>query len=286
MVHRDGSTHEWVPGRAWDLIVTSDDATGRVYSGFCVEEEGTWSSFRGVRETVEAKGVFASLYTDRGSHYRHTPKAGGKVDKGKPTQFGRAMGELGIEMIPWYSPRARGRCERLFRTLQGLSAQRAGPRGDRGRGGGQRVPERVLAAVQRGVRGGGGRGRDGVRAAAGGGAGRHPVPAGDADGRQRQLRVVRWRAAPGSSPNRTGSTTSGRRFGCTSTRTGVWRCSTRRSAWAATTGRDVRRVPSTGRRGIVVRRPMAPAPARLRSHDVQTGHVTCYKTGQLHCSLH
>ena len=73
---------------------------------------------RGVRETVEAKGVFASLYTDRGSHYRHTPKAGEKVDKGKPTQFGRAMGELGIEMIPSYSPRARGRCERLFRTLR------------------------------------------------------------------------------------------------------------------------------------------------------------------------
>ena len=119
MVHQDGSTHAWVPGRVWDLIVTSDDATGRVYSGFCVEEEGTWSSFRGVRETVESKGVFASLYTDRGSHYWHTPKAGGKVDKGKPTQFGRAMGELGIEMIPSYSPQARGRCERLFRTLQG-----------------------------------------------------------------------------------------------------------------------------------------------------------------------
>ncbi len=64
MAHRDGSRHEWVPRRAWDLIVTSDDATGRVYSGFWVEEEGTWSSFRGVRETVEAKGVFASLYTD------------------------------------------------------------------------------------------------------------------------------------------------------------------------------------------------------------------------------
>ena len=119
MVHQDGSTHEWVPGRTWDLIVTSDDATGRVYSGFCVEEEGTWSSFRGVRETVEARGLFASLYTDRGSHYWHTPKAGGKVDRGRPTQFGRAMGELGIEMIPSYSPQARGRCERLFRTLQG-----------------------------------------------------------------------------------------------------------------------------------------------------------------------
>ena len=119
MVHQDGSTHEWVPGRVWDLIVTSDDATGRVYSGFCVAEEGTWSSFRGVRETVEAKGLFASLYTDRGSHYWHTPKAGEKVDRSKPTQFGRAMGELGIEMIPSYSPQARGRCERLFRTLQG-----------------------------------------------------------------------------------------------------------------------------------------------------------------------
>ncbi len=119
MVHQDGSTHEWVPGRVWDLIVTSDDATGRVYSGLCVAEEGTWSSFRGVRETVEAKGLFASLYTDRGSHYWHTPKAGEKVDRSRPTQFGRAMGELGIEMIPSYSPQARGRCERLFRTLQG-----------------------------------------------------------------------------------------------------------------------------------------------------------------------
>ena len=62
MLHQDGSTHEWVRGRLWDLIVTSDDATGRAYSGFCVEEEGTWSSFRGVRETVEDKKVFASSY--------------------------------------------------------------------------------------------------------------------------------------------------------------------------------------------------------------------------------
>ena len=100
-----------------------DDATGEVHSGFFVEEEGTWSSFRGVGETVGAKGLFDSLYTDRGSHYWHTPQAGGKVDNDTPTQFGRAMGELGIEMIAAYSPQSRGRSERLFGTLQGRLPQ-------------------------------------------------------------------------------------------------------------------------------------------------------------------
>ena len=119
LVHQDGSTHEWVPDAMWDLVVTLDDATGEVYSGFFVDEEGTWSSFRGVRETAERRGLFLSFYSDRGSHYWNTPEAGGKVDKGNPTQFGRAMGELGIEMIPAYSPEARGRSERHFDTIQG-----------------------------------------------------------------------------------------------------------------------------------------------------------------------
>ena len=91
--------------------------TSEVYSGFFVEEEGTWSSLRGVRETLERRGLFCSLYTDRGSHYRHTPAAGGAVDKANPTQFGRAMGELGIEMIPSYSPEARG-CQCRSKTPQ------------------------------------------------------------------------------------------------------------------------------------------------------------------------
>ena len=81
--------------------------------------EGTWSSFRGVREVIEARGLFCSLYTDRGSHYWLTPTAGGKVDKSQLTQFGRAMIlDLGIDMIPAYSPEARGRSERAFRTHQ------------------------------------------------------------------------------------------------------------------------------------------------------------------------
>ena len=119
LVHQDGSRHLWVPGRYWDLIVTMDDATGEHYSMFFVEEEGTASSFRGVRETLDARGLFCSLYTDRGSHYWHTPQAGARVDKRCPTQFGRAMSHLGIEMIAAYSPEARGRSERAFGTHQG-----------------------------------------------------------------------------------------------------------------------------------------------------------------------
>ena len=118
MLHQDGSTHEWLPGQMLDLIATLDDATGEHYSLFLCKQEGTWSSLRGVREVLEAKGLFCSLYTDRGSHYWHTPKAGGKVNKKNPTQFGRAMAELGIGMIPAYSPEARGRSERVFRTHQ------------------------------------------------------------------------------------------------------------------------------------------------------------------------
>ena len=95
-----------------------DDATGRHDSMFFVPEEGAASSFRGMRELIEKKGLPSSLYTDRGSHYWTTPEAGGKVDKTNLTQFGRAMKQLGIEMIPAYSPEARGRSERAFRTHQ------------------------------------------------------------------------------------------------------------------------------------------------------------------------
>ncbi|WP_115336909.1 ISNCY family transposase [Legionella londiniensis] len=119
MLHQDGSSHQWVPGKEWDLIITFDDATSEHYSMFFILEEGTDSSFKGVRETIEKKGLFCSLYTDRGSHYWYTPEADKRVDKTQYTQFRRAMRQLGIEMIPAYSPEARGRCERQFRTHQG-----------------------------------------------------------------------------------------------------------------------------------------------------------------------
>jgi hypothetical protein len=118
MLHQDGSRHEWVPGKMWDLIVTMDDATNEHYSMFFMEEEGTASSLRGVRDVIVQKGLFSSLYTDRGSHYWLTPKEGGKVSKTQLTQFGRAMKQLGIQMIAAYSPQARGRSERAFQTHQ------------------------------------------------------------------------------------------------------------------------------------------------------------------------
>lgn len=119
MLHQDGSRAAWLAGRApLDLIVTMDDATGTIYSAFLVEEEGTASSLRGLLEVFEAHGLPASLYTDRGSHYFHTPKAGEAVDKRQLSQVGRALARLGIEHIPAYSPQARGRSERMFGTLQ------------------------------------------------------------------------------------------------------------------------------------------------------------------------
>ena len=119
LLFQDGSRHAWLAGRPpLDLIVTLDDATGALYSAFLVEEEGTFSSFRGLAEVIERHGLFCSLYTDRGSHYFFTPKAGGKVAKARPTQVGRALAQLGIEHIAAYSPQARGRMERLFGTLQ------------------------------------------------------------------------------------------------------------------------------------------------------------------------
>jgi len=119
LVHQDASRHAWLEGQPpLDLVVTLDDATSEISSAFLVEEEGTASSFRGLAEVVAAKGLFCALYTDRGSHYFHTPAAGGRVSRTQPTQVGRALKQLGIEHIAAYSPAARGRSERMFATLQ------------------------------------------------------------------------------------------------------------------------------------------------------------------------
>jgi transposase len=119
LIHQDASPHPWIEGLGpLDLVVTMDDATSEIYSAILVAEEGTQSSFLGLIETIAAKGLFCSLYSDRGSHYFHTPEAGGGVAKDTLTQVGRALAQLGIEHIPAYSPQARGRSERLFRTLQ------------------------------------------------------------------------------------------------------------------------------------------------------------------------
>jgi transposase len=118
MLHQDGSRHVWVQGQpALDLIVTLDDATSAIYSAFLIEEEGTASTFRALREVFGERGLPLSLYTDRGAHYFFTAEAGA-VDRKQPTQVGRALERLGVEHIAAYSPQARGRSERVFQTLQ------------------------------------------------------------------------------------------------------------------------------------------------------------------------
>ena len=124
LLHIDGSRHQWFQDERWyDLIVILDDASSEIYYAQLVEEESTATVMAGLREVVERKGVFCALYSDRGSHFWLTPKVGGKVDPHRLTQVGRALRELGIQMIPAYSPQARGRSERNFGTWQGRLPQ-------------------------------------------------------------------------------------------------------------------------------------------------------------------
>lgn len=124
MLHVDASRHRWLSDGSWhDLIVVMDDATSEIYYAQLVEEESTRTMMAALRKVVEKKGLFVSLYSDRASHFFVTPKAGDVVDRQRLTQIGRAMAEIGIEMIPAYSPQARGRSERSYRTWQGRLPQ-------------------------------------------------------------------------------------------------------------------------------------------------------------------
>src|SRR6202522_383946 len=124
LLHIDGSRHQWFQDERWyDLIVILDDATSEIYYAQLVEEESTATVMAGLKDVIERKGVFCALYSDRGSHFWLTPKVGGKVDYHRRTQVGRALHELGVQMIPAYSPEARGRSERNFSTWQGRLPQ-------------------------------------------------------------------------------------------------------------------------------------------------------------------
>lgn len=132
LLHIDGSHHQWFQDERWyDLIVILDDATSEIYYAQLVEDESTVTVMAGLKEVIERKGVFCALYSDRGSHFWLTPKAGGKIDPHRLTQVGRALGEVGVQMIPAYSPQARGRSERNFGTWQGRLPQELRLRGMR-----------------------------------------------------------------------------------------------------------------------------------------------------------
>lgn len=123
----DGSKHQWFGDDRWhDRIVILEDATSEIYYAQLVEEESTRTVMVGLREVIETEGLFCSLYSDRGSHFFVTPKAGEKVDKHRLTQVGRAMKELGALMIPAYSPQARGRSERNSEPGRGACRKSCG----------------------------------------------------------------------------------------------------------------------------------------------------------------
>ena len=124
LLHLDGSRHSWFQDERWyDLIVILDDATSEIYYAQLVEEESTRTVMMALKEVIERKGLFCAVYSDRASHFFETPKAGGPVDRQRRTQVGRALAELRIELIPAYSPQARGRSERNFGTWQGRLPQ-------------------------------------------------------------------------------------------------------------------------------------------------------------------
>jgi len=132
LLHIDGSRHRWFQDERWyDLLAILDDATSEIYYAQLVEEESTLTVLAALREVVERQGLFCALYSDRGSHFWLTPKAGGKVDPHRLTQVGRALRDLGVQMIPAYSPEARGRSERNFGTWQGRLPQELRLRGIR-----------------------------------------------------------------------------------------------------------------------------------------------------------
>jgi len=119
LLHIDGSKHRWFQDdRYYDLLVILDDATSKIYYAQLVEEESTRTVMTALREVIEREGLFCALYSDRASHFFVTPKTGEPVDKSRLTQVGRALKELGVQMIPAYSPQARGRSERSFGTWQ------------------------------------------------------------------------------------------------------------------------------------------------------------------------
>jgi transposase len=132
LLHIDGSKHQWLGDERWyDLVAILDDATSEIYYAQLVAEESTATVMAALRAVIQRKGLFCALYSDRGSHFFVTPKAGEKVDASRLTQVGRALQELGIPMIPAYSPQARGRIERSYRTWQGRLPQELRVRGMR-----------------------------------------------------------------------------------------------------------------------------------------------------------
>ena len=232
MLHQDGSSHEWVAGPWWDLIVTMDDATSEVYSGFFVAEEGTMSTFCGLGEVIAENGLFCSLYADRALHYWHTPEAGGGVDKDNPTQVGRALARHRVDRGLFAA--GPGPLGAHVRDLAEAPAPGAAPRRDRHHDRGQSLSRgALLAGAQRPLRPPGRGHRLGLRGFCRARSRTSSAPRRTASSRATTpcaTRTARCR----SRPIATATTTSRRRSGCTNIPTATWPSSTDPGVWRAT----------------------------------------------------
>ena len=287
MLHQDASRFAWLPGddRQYDLVVTLDDATSAVYSAFLVEEEGTASSFRALAEVIDQHGLFCELYTDRGSHYFHTPKAGEPVSKSVQTQVGRALGAA--RHPPHRGLFARG--ARPFRARlphpAGPAAEGAGAGRHRDDRGGQPLARRdsIWPAHNAAFAVAAGRGRQRLRRRSHRPGARHPVHPGGAPGRQRQHRQMA-RPEPADPAEPAASRIScAPRCACTNTPTAAWRSSTGRIGWPITTPRETRAMMPNWLReplrqpacGFVDNAPRCPQPHRPNHH--RSGQLMRYK---------
>ena len=235
MLHQDGSSHEWVPGRWWDLIVTMDDATSDICSAFFVAEEGTMSSFQGVSEAIRAKGLFCSLYADRASHYWNTPEAGGKGGQGHPDPGRPRPGAARHRVDPGLLARGKGALGAHVRHLAEAPAPGTQARRHHRHGRGQPLPQGGLpATTQRPLRdpgrGPGHRLRPLHRRAR-----RHPLHPRGTHRLKRQHGALQ---APGTSDPRrpvTAAITSRPGSASTNTPTAQWPSSMDRDVWRDTT---------------------------------------------------
>ena len=140
LLHIDGSRHRWFQDERWyDLIVILDDASSEIYYAQLVEEESTATVMAGLREVIERQGLFCALYSDRGSHFWLTPKAGGKVDPHRPDASGTSAARAGSADDPGLLAAGAGTQRAQLRDLAGTAAAGAAVARDHDRGRGQPV---------------------------------------------------------------------------------------------------------------------------------------------------
>lgn len=116
MLQLDGSPHRWVAGSSvyWTLMMFIDDATGKIFARF-YKNESYESVADCTKQYIQKYGKPISIYADRGSVFKVNAK---NENNDAITQYERALSELAIQLIPAYSPQAKGRVERGFQTHQ------------------------------------------------------------------------------------------------------------------------------------------------------------------------